>query len=162
MLRHSLVAATLAALFLAACAGTPDFDTSGVDAGLGPQAAGERAAIGTRVLWGGVVLSGRNEADRTLLEVVGYPLDGNRRPDTAESPIGRFIVEKSTYLELADYGPGRRIAVVGPVRRIETGSIGEASYRYPVVDAEQLHAWAPDIGRPSPAFHIGVGVIFSR
>lgn len=161
MPRHPLAIAALAAL-AAACAGSPDFDTSGIDAGLSPQAAAERSAVGERVLWGGQVLAGRNEAGRTLLEVVGYPLDGNQRPDAKATPVGRFLVEKEGYLELADYGPGREISVVGNVLRVETGTVGEASYRYPVVGADRLHTWTPEHPRASPSFHIGVGVIFSR
>lgn len=150
------------ALLAAACATSPEFDTGGADPTFTPAAAAAREAVGARVIWGGVVQRGRNEPDRTLLEVVGYPLDDDRRPQTEAQPVGRFLLEREGYLELADYGTGRLVTAVGPVVRVETGKVGEASYRYPVVRAEQLHTWSTGTRRSEPSVHFGIGVVIGR
>ncbi len=111
------------------------------------------------VAWGGLIASAKNLKDKTELEVVGYPLDSENRPDRDATPTGRFIVIQSGYLETADYAPGRLITVVGMVTGTRAGTVGEAKYIYPVVMASRLRLWPrPYADRREPSFHFGVGV----
>lgn len=150
---------------LSACASTPKFDTTGVDASLTPAMAVSRddTAVGRKVQWGGVIVATRNLRQRTQLEVLSYPLDRSGEPDTAGSPRGRFLLLQEGYLEPVDYAPGRNVTAVGSISEIELGKVGEAEYRYPVLHASQLHLWPKadpyQEPRPRSNVHFGIGVI---
>lgn len=155
------------ALLLAGCASKgPGFKTDGVSTGLTPREASTRAAdiAGTRVLWGGVIVNSTNLENATQLEVLGYPLDDDQDPRTDAGPTGRFLVIESGYLETADYAPGRRVTVVGPVTGTRQGRIGESVYTYPVVEPDRIHLWPRETAQrqTEPRIHFGVGVIFGR
>lgn len=153
----------LAASLLGGCASAPKFDTSGVDSSVTPRTALAEAsdAIGRRVQWGGVIVATRNLPQQTQLEVLGYPLDRSGEPDRSAAPQGRFLILQSGYLEPVDYAAGRAVTVVGTVARIEQGKVGEAEYRYPVVEASQLHLWPKETVYPrrDSNVHFGIGVI---
>lgn len=159
-----LFATWLLPLALYACAAGPRFDSSGIDPGLTPTRASQQmeSLRGQRVLWGGVVIATSNLADATQIEVLGYPLESNQRPDIGASPQGRFLIHREGYLEPTDYAQGRVVTVVGRLREVRPGRIGETDYLYPVVEADQIHLWPRDSGRPATRFNFGVGVIFNR
>ena len=70
-------------LLLVACASTPVFDAKGVDRSITPSSATANMATsrGKTVLWGGVIVAATNLKDHSQLEVLGYPLDSDERPD---------------------------------------------------------------------------------
>lgn len=158
--------AGLLMLSLAGCAGSPEFDDTGVNRSLTPTQAAERGetVVGERVLWGGTIVDSRNLEAHTRLEVLAYPLNDWERPRESGAAQGRFLVLQSGYLETADYGPGRRITVIGSVEALQESRIGASSYTYPVVRAEKLHLWSEDEGGRSsgPRVNFGIGVIFSN
>jgi len=145
-------------LVLTGCA-TP-YDIGNADRQITPEETAKNfTAVRNRMLaWGGVIAAAKNLKDKTELEVVGYPLDSNNRPDNDAKPSGRFFVVQPGYLETADYAPGRLITVVGAVTETRTGTVGEATYVYPVVAANKLHLWSRYGGRSEPSFHFGLGV----
>lgn len=148
-----------------ACSTTPKLDTGNVTSERTPREMSQGGAPQTpRVHWGGLILSSENQSDRTVLEVLSYPLTREGRPDRDAEPQGRFLVERAGYLETADYDSGRLLSVVGTVQRIESATVGAAPYRYPVVEADQLHLWSRPgtggAGNSNVHFGIGVGVIF--
>jgi outer membrane lipoprotein len=149
---------------LSGCATAPPLDTTGVDREVTPVTAmaypGQ--ARGQRVLWGGVIVSSRNLADGTELEVLAYPLTDAGEPDRTAEPSRRFLIAHSGYLEPVDYGPGRLVTAVGQVTGTRAGKVGETPYTYPVLAAEQLHLWPPQARRTDPAVHFGVGIIFGH
>jgi outer membrane lipoprotein len=151
-------------LLLGACAGGPSFDTRGVDRSLTPAvvALEPDRSRGKSVLWGGVILATANLSDRTRIEALAYPMDGNNRPKVSEDPLGRFVVEQRGYLEPASYAQGRWITVAGSVAGVRGGKVGESDYSYPVVDARRIHLWSKDSMRGNTDLHfgIGVGIIF--
>lgn len=154
----------LMVLGLAACASGPRYDVSGVDRELMPaQAVAEiEARQGERVVWGGTIISARNLEDRTRLEVLAYPLDGQQRPRTGRSAQGRFLVDYPGYLETADYGRGRLLTVTGELREVQTGRVGEAEYRYPRIAAEDLYLWPRGAEPQPPRVSFGVGIMLGR
>jgi outer membrane lipoprotein len=95
----------------------------------------------------------------TRIEVLAYPLDSDGRPKTGDTAQGRFILERSGYLEPSNYAEGRQVTVVGTVSGTRTGRVGEADYVFPVVSARQLHLWSQErgFGGSSTFFGIGVG-----
>jgi outer membrane lipoprotein len=110
-----------------------------------------------------VIVDARNLADRTQLEVLGYPLDDRNRPDRDAQPVGRFLAMHPGYLETADYKEGRLVTVVGTVTEARTGTVGEARYVYPVVNVTALKLWPTEQQEAAePRFHFGIGVGITR
>lgn len=150
-------------LLLAGCASVPKFDTSQVDRSLTPALvlAQPKAMQGKHVLWGGMIIAATNFPHYTQLEVLGFPLDSDNRPDTARKPQARFLIEKSGYLETVDYAQGRLVTVVGTVAGTRDGKVGQSRYTYPLIRADQLHLWSQGGGSQSRThFNFGIGVIF--
>ncbi len=150
----------LAGALLAAGCATP-YDIGGADPRVTPREAARDVPgmLNHNVAWGGLIAAAKNLQDKTELEVVGYPLDSENRPDRDAKPTGRFIVIRSGYLETADYAPGRLITVVGIVTGTRAGTVGEAKYVYPVVMADRLRLWPrPDAAPREPGIHFGIGV----
>lgn len=162
-MRHALILLPLL-LLLAGCASKPRFDTAETALDVTPaQAVSDKERLeGTRVLWGGVIVAARNQADRTQLEVLGYPLNDRQRPIPDAEPQRRFLAVKQGYLETADYAQGRWITVTGKLTGTRAGRVGEADYTYPVVGIEDIELWPKAEGqrRNEPRFHFGIGVIF--
>jgi outer membrane lipoprotein len=115
------------------------------------------------VHWGGRIVRVDNLRDRTRVEVLSFPLSDVGEPLVNARAQGRFIVEKSGFLEPREYAPDRRIEVRGRLQGLEDGQVGDAAYRYPVVAGEQIKLW-PDAaeigssgGQPRVNFGFGVG-----
>jgi outer membrane lipoprotein len=147
----------IAFLLLAACAGSPSIDSTGVDRGLSPRsvAAGPQPAMGKDVLWGGVIIQTTNLKDSTQIEVLAYPLDSNERPQRDRDALGRFLLVKDGYLEPESFAEGRMISVVGTVSDTRTGRVGETTHDFPVITARQLTLWPQ--GREGGGMSFGIG-----
>lgn len=153
------------ALALTACATGPRYDLTGVDRGLEPaRAVAEmEQRRGQPVVWGGTIIRTHNLEDRTRIEVLAYPLDADQRPRSGRSPQGRFLIDYPGYLESADYASGRLLTVRGQLEQTHEGRVGDARYRYPVVEAERLHLWEREPERArQPRVSFGVGVMLGR
>lgn len=151
-------------VLLAACAGTPTFET-GDTAPITPgeAVANIETARGKRVAWGGQIIDTRNLKETTEIEVLGYPLDAYGQPDTGAGAQHRFLLVQEGYLESADYRPGRLVSAVGTVTGTREGMVGEAPYVYPALDVERLFLWPEARARRRGSnihFGVGVGVIF--
>jgi outer membrane lipoprotein len=152
------------ALLSAGCAATPPFDKTTliqVDRGVSyTQAAQEPELVAKRqVLFGGTIVSLRNLPQSSELVILAFPLNDSERPDTSVAPLGRLIVTQPGYLEGTTYGTGRLLSIRGVLDGVRTEPLGETSYRYPVLQAVQLHLWPDDpTRRPYPRFNIGIGV----
>lgn len=160
--RTTLVA-TLGALLLTACA-TP-FDIGQADRSLTPQRAiSEIDTLRQQpVAWGGVIVATRTLRDSTEIEALTYPLDRENRPDTASAPAGRFIGIQPGYLEPTDYAPGRLVTLVGTLTGTRSGTVGEASYVYPLMAISRHRLWPIEPAATNePRFHFGIGVGVSR
>jgi outer membrane lipoprotein len=151
---------------LSACASDPGDHSGGIDRSLIPRDVASRGepAIGKRVQWGGVILTTTNLEESTRIEVLAYPLDGDDRPLTGGTPLGRFILEHNGFLEPATYAEGRLITVVGTVTGTQRGQLGDSDYSYPVIAARQPHLWP--IGQGDKGIgvggYIGIGTGGSR
>lgn len=71
---------------------------------------------GSRVRWGGVIASLKNQQDETWIELVQYRLDRRGRPIDGDSH-GRFFVKIAGFLEPREYAIGREMTVVGKSRK---------------------------------------------
>jgi outer membrane lipoprotein len=151
-------------LLLTACATAPPLNLSGADSTLTPDAAVANidSARGRRVAWGGTIVATHNLKDVTEVEVLGYPLQRSGQPDVEAKALHRFLIVRTGYLESADYRPGRVVTAVGDVTGTRHGKVGEASYVYPVLQADELYLWPTENvgrGRSNVQFGIGLGVI---
>ena len=118
---------------------------------------------GQRLTWGGEIIKVRNLADRTIMEVLAYPLERNDRPNPRADSQGRFLVDHRGYLEPRDYGPGRIVTVTGGLLGYQDGTVGGADYRFPAISADNLRLWGRHsegggLGRSKPRVGVGVNV----
>lgn len=153
----------LVALLLGGCA--TRFDIGAAEHRITPQQATTNLAQvqNKAIAWGGIIVSARNLANQTQLEVLSYPLDEYGRPDREAKAGGRFIALHAGYLELANYAEGRLVAMTGTVSETRTGSVGEAQYVYPVMAIKTIFLWPTSKEETSkPQFHFGVGVGIGR
>jgi outer membrane lipoprotein len=155
-----LLPCLLSVLLLAGCASSPP---PAQDTGPTPDEviAGNIAA--QNVHWGGRIVRVDNLRDRTRVEVLAFPLSSLGEPLVNARAQGRFIVEKTGFLEPREYAPDRRVEVHGQLQGFEDGVVGDAAYRYPVVAVEQVKLWpdanatGPSARQPRVNFGFGVG-----
>ena len=160
-IRH-IINPLLAILVLSACATSPKFDVRDVDSSITPKRAIDeiKTLQDVSVLWGGVIIASNNLKDLTQLEILAYPLAINQRPDTEQTPLGRFLAEQDGYLETTDINQGRLITVLGALKDKRIGHIGETEYIYPVVKINQFHLWKKQSDFSEPRIQFGIGVMF--
>ncbi len=108
-----------------------------------------------RVLqWGGILISIRTEE----LEILAYPLDTDGRPLTERKSSGRFLARITDQETLKTLTVGRQLTITGPVLTVQTGQVGDAEYRFPVMQCEDLAIWPePGQSRARPSVHFGFG-----
>lgn len=160
-----LLSILTALVLLGACASKPPVSLEGTNPKLRPQQALDdfEKTRGERVAWGGVIVATDNLAEHTRIEVLGYPLSsGSARPQTESAAQGRFVIRKAGYLETVDYAPGRIVTVTGTLAEIESGSVGDAAYRYPVVQADELHLWKTEKNTPRTGINFGFGIVITN
>lgn len=145
---------------LTGCATTPVFDTTQVNTDLTPKLVLDASAenLGRTALWGGTILNIQNLKDSTHLEILAYPLDSSQRPDLENKPIGRFIVHHQEFLDPVSFSQGQSISVLGKVGESQDATIGESSYLYPVINAQQVHLWSKKKNKTQSNFSFGIGL----
>lgn len=152
---------------LAACATGPRYDASAMPPNTTPQVAvADASLLGSSVVWGGRVLEVHPGEDVTTLEVLAFPLRRNQSPDIGRGSQGRFLAVAPEFLEPGDWGRGRLVTVSGRIAETREGRIGEAAYRFPVVEADGMHLWSAQSAfrhaDGTPRITFGIGLIFSR
>jgi outer membrane lipoprotein len=152
--------AIIPCLLLAGCAGTECRAPAGVSS-LSPSSV---SAVSTHedelVRWGGVLIEARNLKTSTELEVVGYPLDECGRPRTDSAQVGRFIIVRPGFLEIADYRTGSQVSATGRIAGIRDGRVGAAEYSYPLLETHKVQLWPDERaggGFTRPWITIGIG-----
>jgi len=96
---------------------------------------------GLTARWGGVIAKVEVQKQRTLVEVVNFKLSSRAKPIQANETQGRFRFYKQGLLDPVIYKVGKSITVLGTVANSEQGKIGEQTYLYPVLNAEQVQLW---------------------
>jgi outer membrane lipoprotein len=145
---------------LTGCALTPIFDTAKVNTALTPKLVLNKPAenLGQTALWGGTILDIQNLKDSTHIEILAYPIDSFQRPNLNKTPTGRFIVRNQGFLDPASFSQGQSISVLGKISESQNATIGESSYRYPVIDAQQVHLWSKRKTKTQSNFSFGFGI----
>lgn len=144
------------------CATSLDIGKATID--VTPQQATHDTTVQGRVVaWGGVIVGTVNMADKTRLEVLAYPLDSHNRPQVDAKPVGRFLALYPGFLEPVNFAAGRQVTAVGTIGGTQPGTVGEARYLYPTLEASRVHLWpTPEHEASQPQFHFGVGIGITR
>jgi outer membrane lipoprotein len=96
---------------------------------------------GSEVRWGGHIISVRNEAQETLIEVLSRELSKNGKPIEASKSRGRFLARIAGFQEPEEYPKDRLLTVTGQVKQVIEQPVGSYPYPYPVVDVKAYHLW---------------------
>lgn len=102
---------------------------------------------GKTVRWGGVLLEVKNKETGTTLQVLGYPLTYNGRPDVTAVAEGRFIFETAEFLDPAVYAKGRELTATGRLIELSERQIGGKSLALPVIEIQQIYLWPEEYRR---------------
>jgi outer membrane lipoprotein len=160
-MRHLItLLSSIILLGLAGCASNPKV-AQNAERGITPRQAATEAAIAADkpLQWGGVIVETRNLPQQTQLQILAYPLQSDGRPDVSASPTGRFIALHEGYLEPVDYQKGRQVTATGSLSEKREGQVGEASYIFPVLQADELVLWPVESdSKASPRVNFGLGV----
>jgi outer membrane lipoprotein len=113
---------------------------------------------GRVVRLGGVIITTENLEEDTILEILEKPLNWQGRPKEGDESGGRFKVVFREFLDQAVYRPDRPVTVVGEITGVETGTIGEAIYHFPLLSGKDIRLWKERGYYDGPRFHIGIGV----
>ena len=152
---------SLVLLLLGACASGPRYDTREVNLAITPRGAVNELELvrGQTVLWGGVILATSNMESLTRLEVLAYPLNSDQEPQLEREPLGRFLLERTGFLDPATHAEGRLLTAKGTVARSDRGQVGGVEYIYPVIEASESYLWPRDSGHTNRSrVHFGIGV----
>jgi len=101
----------------------------------------EPSVYGSSVLWGGVIIDAKNKENDTCFEILSREMDKYRRPLVEDRTSGRFIACKPGFYDPEVFAKGREVTITGTIRNIEARQIDEFSYRYPVLDIDELVLW---------------------
>jgi outer membrane lipoprotein len=101
----------------------------------------EPSVYGSSVLWGGVIIDAKNKENNTCFEILSREMDKYRRPLVEDRTSGRFIACKPGFYDPEVFAKGREVTITGTIRNIEARQIDEFSYRYPVLDIDELVLW---------------------
>jgi len=126
-------------LALSACTTVPE-QIQGTYANVSPARV-EPAVFGSSVRWGGTIIDAQNEEDTTCFEVLSRSLDKYLRPELTDQTAGRFIACKPGFYDPEVFARGREVTLTGRIRNIEAREIDDFSYRYPVLDVDELVLW---------------------
>jgi outer membrane lipoprotein len=108
---------------------------------------------GNEVRWGGHIISVRNQAQETLIEVLSRKLSKNGKPIADSKSSGRFIARIAGFLEPEEYPKDRLLTVTGQVKEVIEQPVGSYPYPYPVVDVKAYHLWPEERTYPPPYYY---------
>lgn len=94
-----------------------------------------------RVVLGGYILETANQAHGTRLTLLHAPLDSRNKPKSQDLSQGRFVVQTDQFLDPAIYTKDRKVTVGGKVWGTMPRPLGNLTYEYPLIKAEELHLW---------------------
>ena len=108
-----------------------------------------------RVILGGYILKTVNESDGTRLTLLQAPLDSRNKPKSQDLSQGRFVLRTEKFLDPAIYKKDRKLTVGGKVWGSSPQPLGNRTYRYPVIKAEEIHLWPKErrYTRPYYPYH---------
>lgn len=105
---------------------------------------------GRIVILGGYILETQNEPRATVVTILQAPLDFENKPKSRDLSQGRFLITTERFLDPEVYAKDRWITVGGRVAGVREQSVGGTTYRYPIIEAQELHLWPKEVYPPYP------------
>ena len=136
---------SLICLLLASCASNvpaPIRESVPGDPGLATVRSDPATYVGTKVRWGGQIISVENNPNDTDVQIVGRRLERSGRPVSEDQSAGRFIARFAGFIDPAIYEANRELTVVGALIEPKRGKVGEREYTFPVVAVESDQLWS--------------------
>jgi outer membrane lipoprotein len=96
---------------------------------------------GRVVILGGYILETANDPNGSRLTILETPLDSRNRPSSPDLTRGRFLVRTKKFLEPEVYSKDRAITVGGKVEGFRQEPLGNRSYVYPLIGAQEIYLW---------------------
>jgi outer membrane lipoprotein len=95
------------------------------------------------VRWGGVIVDVANEPDRSLLQVLYYPLDNGGSPLTDKLYQGRFVGVTPQFLDPAIYTQNTHVTISGTLVGDIERTVDKKTLRVPLITIDHIYLW-PD------------------
>jgi len=96
--------------------------------------------VGQEARFGGKVVDVQNQQGKTRLEIAAVPLDSGARPILGEPSVGRIFADVNGFLDPVDFR-NQLVTVVGPITGTADGKIGNAPYKFMVMQANGYKRW---------------------
>lgn len=93
------------------------------------------------VRWGGVIVDITNEPNRSLIQVLSYPLNSQGRPMLGQPYQGRFVISTADFLDPTVYRPDTMVTVAGTIAGEVERTIGKKTLHLPLLNIAVLHLW---------------------
>ncbi len=93
------------------------------------------------VRWGGVIVDVANEQNRSLVQILSYPLNSQGKPLTDQPYQGRFVITTPEFLDPAVYEKDTLITVAGTLVGDIDRTIDKKSLHLPLLTINNLHVW---------------------
>ena len=138
------VCTLLSALLLAGCSTFPDKLKleDNVQLASYQQATSNAEQVKGKLLrWGGAIAKVENKPNKTIFEMVHYPINNFGKPNSQAESTGRFRVEVEGFMDPMVYQIGRLMTFTGELNGLEKGLVGEHEYTYPVANVKGYHLW---------------------
>lgn len=97
--------------------------------------------VAKSVRWGGIILNTENKKDSSWVSIVAYPLSKSGEPLILKNSTGRFIARFDSFIEPQVYNRDRVITVLGKFVHIETITVGNFPYNYPLIEVQKHFLW---------------------
>jgi len=140
-MRQSFTISVLTALTLGGCATVPPQIAGNDFVAVTPQQAVSQNTHGQRVRWGGEIIRVDPKPDSTCFEVLSRELYSDARPSRQDGSEGRFIACSKGFYDPAVYVKGRDLTVTGELAGTEQHQVGDYSYTYARVEADNIYMW---------------------
>jgi outer membrane lipoprotein len=105
---------------------------------------------GRSVILGGYILETTTGPDESALTILETPLDFRLEPKGKDLSEGRFLIRSRKFLDPAIYSKDRKVTVGGVVTGTRQEKLGDATYDYPVIEAEELYIWPKEVVYQGP------------
>lgn len=151
-----LIVAALTSLLLAGCAHVfSERAESRVDPAITFEQVRKepQAFVGKYIKVGGIIASTKNTRTGSQIEVVQLRLNDDAIPEEKGGTSGRFLATSSDYLDSLLYKSGRSVSLIGEVRGVETRTLGEIEYAYPVIAIMEIRLWKEEELTPYPGYY---------
>ena len=96
--------------------------------------------VGQESRFGGKVVSVTNTNGLTRIELAVQPLDDTARPVLGAASFGRIYADVHAFVDPVNLN-NQYLTVLGNIRGTENGKVGDASYKFLVIDVTGYQRW---------------------